>query len=364
MPETRESIRGADVSSLPRTEAFGGVFTDAGEPRDALAILRDHGLNWVRVRVFVRPDGRWGAHEDLPSMVALAKRAKALGFRVMVTVHCSDTWADPGNQEKPAAWRDLPFPALVGALRAYTASVARAFKEAGAVPDLFEIGNEITDGMLWPDGKLSGNGAGGWDRFASLVHAGREGVRDALGGMPRFLYHVDNIDKAEWHLIELTKRGLEPGLLGVSFYPWWQGKLADLAENLAAVSVAHRVAILVVETAHPWTTRYSDAGANVFDGDSKRLPDGFPMTPEGQASFTRALLKVVGGIPDGRGAGVVWWEPAWLAIPGARDYLPGEAVNHDGKGRKLPAYTSCVENVCLFDEKGAPLPALDVLGGR
>jgi arabinogalactan endo-1,4-beta-galactosidase len=358
-----EFIRGADISSLPRTEAFGGVFTDKGRPRDALAILRDHGLNWVRLRVFVKPDGLWGAREDLPSMVALAGRAKAMGFRVMLTIHCSDTWADPGNQSKPVAWKDMPFPQLAGEMRRYTAGVARAFREGGAVPDMFEIGNEITGGMLWPDGKLWGEGSGGWDRFIALVTAGQDGVRDAPGGEPRFLYHIDNIDKAESHMTELTKRGFKVGLLGVSFYPWWQGKLADLGRNMAAISAKYGVDILVTETAHPWTDRSLDSWGNIFDGDPKRLPDGFPMTPRGQADFTRALVAAVREVPGGRGAGVVWWEPAWIAVPGARDYLPGETVNHDGKGGRLPAYGSCVENACLFDDRGAALPALEALGG-
>ena len=164
-------IVGADVSTLTEVERHGGKFSDAeGRPGDPLHILRDHGMNWVRLRLWHTPvnaadvveAGRvvsrrgepvGGGNNDLALTLALAKRARAEGLKVLLDIHYSDFWADPGTQTKPAAWTHLHGRALQRAVRSYTADVLRAFLEAGAPPDMVQIGNETNGGMLWPDGK-------------------------------------------------------------------------------------------------------------------------------------------------------------------------------------------------------------------
>ena len=121
-----------------------------------------------------------------------------------------------------------------------------------------------------------------------------------------------------------------------------------------------RVNVVIAETAYPWTDARFDEWKNVFDGDARHLPDRFARTPAGQRQFLAALLRVTRGLPAGHGRGVFWWEPAWIAVPHPRRYLTGELVNR-GVGRQdLPAYGSPVENMCLFDEHGEALPALDL----
>ena len=158
-------IRGADVSMLAEIEAQGGRFYDGGEPKDALEILASRGVNFVRLRLFHDPAGRGGGNPDLERTARMAQRAKALGLGVLLNFHYSDWWADPGRQEKPAAWRDLDFDELEEAVHAYTREAVARLAAVGASPEIVQIGNEIEGGLLWPDGKTYGEGAGdsgGW----------------------------------------------------------------------------------------------------------------------------------------------------------------------------------------------------------
>ena len=149
---------GGDISALPDLERMGAVYRDNDRPGDCIAILHDHGVNLFRVRLFVNPasdfDQTGGATQDLPMVLALAKRIKASGAKFSLALHYSDTWADPGKQTKPAAWKDLLMDQLQKQVTDYTAQVMTAMKSNGTVPDIVEVGNETRTGMLWPDGKL------------------------------------------------------------------------------------------------------------------------------------------------------------------------------------------------------------------
>ena len=356
-----EFIIGGDVTSHLRVEKHGGVFREDGKVKDGLKILRGNGFNCARIRFFVEPDGLWGAREDLAYAVRLAKRARAEGFKILLDLHCSDTWTNPGTQSKPKKWENLACPDLVAAMREYGREVATEFKRAGIVPELVQVGNEIDGGILWPEGKVWGEGAGGWKQFAELISAAQEGFRAALGdgAAVKFVHHIADPAKGEWHFGELFKQDAKVRVdcLGFSYYPWWQGDLKGLRGNLRKLAEQHGRDVLIVETAHGWTTTYMDSWNNLY-WPKKHGQVDFPPTKQGQRDFVRALLEIVRGIPAGRGAGVLWWEPAWLGAREARDYRPGELRNHDGRGRELPAHGSPVDNICLFDFGGNALPAL------
>jgi arabinogalactan endo-1,4-beta-galactosidase len=180
-PTTQQAfIAGADVSMLPEIEKAGGVFSREGKPGDALKIMRAGGCNLFRVRLFVDPEKDFnknhGATQDLPYVVALSKRIKATGAILLLDLHYSDTWADPGKQFKPRAWETLAFDALEKQVHAYTASVLKALADAGATPDMVQIGNEIAGGMLWPEGKVLNapkpEEAQQWERLARPAQRG------------------------------------------------------------------------------------------------------------------------------------------------------------------------------------------------
>jgi arabinogalactan endo-1,4-beta-galactosidase len=143
---------GADLSMLQSVEDSGVRYKDAGQKKDALAIFKNHGFNTVRLRLFVNPDGTRGQVNTLRYTIALAQRVKKNGFRLLLDFHYSDGWADPGHQTVPAAWKDLPHAELVRRLHDYTHETLEEFRSAGCLPDMVQVGNEITNGICWPDG--------------------------------------------------------------------------------------------------------------------------------------------------------------------------------------------------------------------
>src|ERR1700691_5117723 len=150
-------ITGADVSMLPTIEKCGGVFSDGGKRGDAIQILADHGCNLFRVRLFVKPDPdyikNFGAVQSLDYVRGLARRIKATGAIFLLDIHYSDTWADPGKQYTPADWKSLDFDATEKRVHDYTIGVLKDFHADGTMPDMVQVGNEITAGVLWPKGQ-------------------------------------------------------------------------------------------------------------------------------------------------------------------------------------------------------------------
>lgn len=176
---------GADVSFLMRAEERGTVFKDQGEAKPGLQILQDHGYHWIRLRLFHSPAR---LPNDLEYTLAFAREAKERGFKFLLNFHYSDTWADPGRQTPPKAWQNKSFQELVEAVFEYTRETIQTLREEGAMPDMVQVGNEITPGMLWPHGKLPEQ----WDQFAELVQAGIRGVKEASTGTdpPRIMIHI------------------------------------------------------------------------------------------------------------------------------------------------------------------------------
>jgi arabinogalactan endo-1,4-beta-galactosidase len=287
---------GADVSFLGQAEQQGVVFKDGDQAKPGLEILRDHGYNWIRLRLFHTPTS---LPNNLEYTIALAKRAKALGFKFLLDFHYADDWADPGKQPLPRAWQNKSHPELVTAVFEYTRDTIAAFREAGVLPNMVQVGNEITHGMLWPDGKLPAN----WDEFAELVYAGINGVDAGRGNLPRpkIMIHIDRGADAKGtkaFLDKLNSYEIPYDIIGQSYYPWWHGSLNDLRNNLQFMSAEYQKDIIIVETAYNWKP------GNYIN---KAAP--FPESPEGQREFLDELNRVVMETPSGRGKGVFWWEP-------------------------------------------------------
>ncbi len=290
-------IVGADVSFLRQMEQQGVVFKDGGEAKPGLQILSSHGYNWVRLRLFVNPAT---LPNDLAYALASAKDAKALGFKLLLDLHYADDWADPAHEPSPRAWKSLDHAHLVTTVFAYTRDTMQAFGAAGVMPEMVQVGNEVTTGFLWPDGRLPDH----WDRFANLVSAAIQGVDAGRGNAPRpkVMIHIDqggNRETTQWFFDNLTSRGIPFDIIGQSYYPWWQGSMDDLGRNLQFMSKAYKKDIVIAETAYDWRT------GEQFG--SKKRP--FPETPEGQRDFLHALAKVAFETPGSRCIGLFWWEP-------------------------------------------------------
>jgi arabinogalactan endo-1,4-beta-galactosidase len=291
---------GADVSFLAKCEQDGITFKENGQPKDVLAMLREHHYNWVRLRVFHDPSiDPYKLPNDLPYTIALARRARAQGFHLLLAIHYADGWADPGKQPTPVAWRALTHKQLVQEVFEYTRDVVAEMGRAGVIPDMVQIGNEVTAGMLWPDGKLPDN----WDRFADLLKAGINGVDAGRGSLPkpRIMIHIErsgDYDAAVWFFDNLIAHHVPFDVMGLSYYPFWHGGIGALRGNLHDLALRYRRPIVIVETASNWRPGAQDGRTD------------FPETPDGQKAFLKAVDATVRAIPNGLGQGVFWWEPA------------------------------------------------------
>jgi arabinogalactan endo-1,4-beta-galactosidase len=310
---------GADLSFLRQAEQQGAEFRDAGAVRPGLEIFKEHGYNWVRLRLFHTPTY---LPNNLEYTIALAQDAKKLGYKFLLNFHYSDTWADPGKQYLPQAWQGKSHAELVQAVFEYTRDTITAFREARLMPDMVQIGNEVINGMLWPDGKLPGN----WDNFAELVQAGVRGVDAARGEAPRplIMIHIDqgaNQPRTKAFFDKWNSYGIDYDVIGQSYYPWWHGSLLDLRENLIFMANEYHKDIILVEVAYNWRpTEY------------KSRPAPFPETPEGQQQFLEEVNRLVLSTPDNRGRGVFWWEPAVQGGLRSRGFF-------DDDGNALPVMT-------------------------
>jgi arabinogalactan endo-1,4-beta-galactosidase len=272
-------------------------------------ILRAGGANHVRLKVWVNsPDGWHGK----PQVLAMARRAAAEGMRLLVDFHYSDSWADPGQQNKPRAWAALGFDALRQALRAHTADILGALAAQGTPAAMAQIGNEINAGLLWPDGHTDR-----WDRLATLLTDGAQAAR-AASPDTRIVLHLAEGGRNEatrWWFDNAVARGVPFDVIALSFYGYWHGTLADLRANLDDVSARYGRDVLVAETAYPFRLGSEDGLADIIGTQSQLVP-GYPATPAGQAQWMRDITSVVARVPGGRGLGVFYWEPAWTATPG------------------------------------------------
>jgi len=311
---------GADVSFLRQAVQEGAVFKEKGVAAPALEILKRHGYNWVRLRLFHTPS-------ELPNnieyTIALAKDARKLGFKFLLDYHYADGWADPGKQPIPAAWQDKSQAELVKAVFEYTRDTIMAFRDAGVLPDMVQIGNEISNGMLWPDGKVPQN----WDQFAELVYAGINGVDAGRGNgrRPKIMIHIDkggDRKATKWFFDKLNSYDIPYDTIGQSYYPWWQGSLSDLRRNLKFMANEYHKDIIVVEAAYNWRP------GNYLD-----KPAPFPESPDGQRAFLEAVDRAVRETPGRHGKGVFWWEPAVKGELAIRGFF-------DDTGNALPVVTA------------------------
>jgi arabinogalactan endo-1,4-beta-galactosidase len=325
---------GADLSFLRKAEESGKVFKDGTHPLPGLQIFRNHGYNWIRLRLFVEPVGE-GLPNDLSYTIAEAQEAKKLGYRFLLDLHYANSWADPGKQPTPASWMGLSHRGRVRKVYDYTRGTLIAFREAGVLPDMVQVGNEVTNGILWPDGRLPEN----WDNFADYIGAGVKAVRAVRGNgpIPRIMIHIDkggSIERTKAFFDKLNTYRIRYDVIGFSFYPWWHGAIEDLRETLAFAANEYGKDVIVVETAYNWTPALESAGR----------VGPYPETPDGQRDFLDEVTRTVMAVPNGRGIGVFWWEPAVGALGnvGSRSFF-------DGEGNSLPV-------LGVFDKFTRPAP--------
>jgi arabinogalactan endo-1,4-beta-galactosidase len=313
-------VLGADISALDapwrRGPASARVYQENGVVSDELTILRNHGWTAFRVRVFVAPV-RNAPNNTLEAAVPLAKRIKAAGGTFLLCIHLSDTWADPQHQEIPVAWRGLDFDQLEQQVESYSYDTVKRLKDAGAMPDWVQVGNEITRGTLWPLAQLMVPGSTQynppepydegvqWNRLTRILKAGIRGVNTAAGDTPpRIAIHIDkgaNWDVTKWFFDHLNDAHVKYDIIAQSFYPeWGHGTLDQVWDNMNRCAERYNRDFLVVETGY----------------GRSHVPDNkcmlWPETPEGRLQFMADIVNTVKKAP--RGLGVMYWAPereAW-----------------------------------------------------
>jgi arabinogalactan endo-1,4-beta-galactosidase len=348
----QRGLRGGDISSLAKNEARGAAYASAsGVTGNAVSLLAGQGMNLARLKVWVNPaDG----YNTAAQVVPMAVRAKAAGMKVLIDFHYSDTWADPGKQTVPRAWSGHSPAQLAEDVRAHTASVMTALKNAGVLPDYVQVGNEINPGMLWPWGQTwdvntSDNVTGAqWDNLASFLKAGASAVK-AVSPNSKVILHLTNINNGisglTWWFDAVTARSVPFDVIGLSYYSYWHGSLASLQSAITTLSGTYNKDVMVVETAYPFTLSDDSPGfANVI-GTTDALTRGYPATPASQAAQFRAVQDAVAAAPGGRGLGAVYWEPAWTAVAGS-GWDPAD-----------PSSGNNWENQAMFDFNNRLLPA-------
>lgn len=319
---------GADITALDAAGRGGRAprtYQENGQSSDELTILKNHGRSAFRVRVFMAPV-RNAPNNTLEAALPLAKRIKAARATFLLSMHFSDTWSDPQHQEIPTAWRGMGIDAMEKQWEIYAHDTVKAFKDAGAMPDWVQIGNEITRGTQWPLAQVQIPGsnqypppqpydeAKQWDILTRLLKAGIRGVKAAAGdGPPRIAIHIDqggHWDTTEWFFDHLNAAHVDYDIIAESFYPQWRhGSMEDLVNNMTHCAQPYNKDFLVVETGY----------GRESPGNPYML---WPVTPEGKLQFMADIVNTVKSPPHG--LGVMYWAPEpdiWNA-----DGSPGPAV--------------------------------------
>ncbi|QLG39806.1 glycosyl hydrolase 53 family protein [Paenibacillus sp. E222] len=307
-------VRGVDISTLTAIEDNGGYYLDSnGAKRDLLDILKDRGVNYVRLRLWNDPQKSNG-YNDKEDVIRLAQRVKGKGMKVLLDFHYSDEWAHPGQQLRPKAWENLSFEDLKTAVYNYTREVVGDMEKAGAMPDMVQIGNEINSGVL--NGLKS---EVNFDENVALLKRGVDGVRDVPGGeQVQIMIHLAEGGKADtfdWYFGELEKRDLKYDIIGLSYYPFWHGTFADVRKTMNEVSVKYGKEVIIAETSYPFSYKNGDAHGNII-GNPETLNVGgatFPATVQGQYDAIAGIMDMISQVPNQKGAGFFYWEPAWIA---------------------------------------------------
>ena len=334
-------IKGADVSFIPQIEDLGGVFKDGGVAEDPLTIFKNHGINYIRLKLWHTPSENYN---NLEKILVMAQRVKEQELGFLLNFHYSDSWADPGKQTKPAAWRDISYDALKDSVYAYTRHVVKALADQGTLPDMIQVGNEITVGMLWDDGRVGGSydNSSQWVKFGDLLKAAIRGVRESCDAADsvRIMVHIDrggSNSGARWFYDNLLEEEVAFDVIGLSYYPWWHGHLSAVESNLNDLAARYGKDIIIVETAYPWTLQWDDATDNIVSG-SDDLESGYPASVKGQKTFLLDLIDIIKNTPDERGIGLFYWAPEYISV---------EPIG------------SPWENMTLFDFEGNALSSMD-----
>jgi len=322
-PSEKEFISAVDLSALPEIKSKNITFyNNDNTPEDVVSILKKNGVNTVRLKIWNDSENSTSGFEQVKSF---SNELHNLGLKVWLTVHYSDTWADPNIQNPPKNWQGISFTTLKDSVSSYTKKIMSEIR-----PDIIQIGNEINSGLLLPYGNINSNK----DQFLQILNAGTKAVRD-ISNDTKIMIHFAGINNADWFFDHV--QNVDYDYIGLSYYPIWHGKnLNELKFVLSQLSEKYQREILIAETAYPFTLDWNDWTNNIV-GLENQILSQYPATPQGQKDFITKIKELITSTE--KGIGLCYWG--------------GELVAFNGNEAKNG---SPWENQALFDFDNKILP--------
>ena len=291
--------KGADIGWLNQLENDGLKWqNDNGIQEDPIKILKDKGIDSIRLRVFVNPpySFQWTKNDgttcylgygDKTGVVYMAQRAKKLGMKILIDFHYSDHFADPAYQDKPAAWQNHTFSQLKEDVYNHTYDIMSQLANVGIHPEWVQVGNETNSGMLWPDG--SSNDYSSWSQ---LINQGYDAIKKVSPSSKVILHLSNGYDNSLFRNVfdRLSKAGANYDVIGMSYYPYWNG--VDYSENIDDLSY----------NLNDMASRY---GKDVMICEV----GGLENDPAQSYNIIRSVIDRVKAVPNNKGIGVFYWEP-------------------------------------------------------
>ena len=363
-------IFGMDASSLLVEEKSGVKYYDFdGNEQDPLKTFADSGINFIRLRVWNNPydengNGYGGGNNDLPTAIELGKRATEYGMRVMIDYHYSDFWADPKRQHAPKAWEGMSVEEKSSALYDFTKDSLTQLLDAGVDVGMIQIGNEINYGM---------SGETKLENVIELLKSGSKAIREVSEDYEKdidIVVHYTRIT-AKGDVLTLVEKlvnaELDFDMIGMSNYPFWDGGMDNMSRVLELIQERYGKKAFLAETSYCYTTEDGDGSGNSLT--EKDLVDGYPASPEGQATILHDICQYVTNVG---GIGIFYWEGAWIPVgPASADnsaiweqygsgWASSYASDYDPEDAAV-YYGGCSwDNQAFFDFEGRPLESINV----
>jgi len=361
-------ILGIDPSTYFEVLSHGAEFSLSGRKVDPLKLLKEQGVSYLRIRVWKDPYGPnrepyLGGTCDYENYRKLARLGLGLGYKIVLDPHFSDFWCDPGKQTMPKGWETLSEEVLLARLKEYCDELFEASRRDGVVPACIQLGNEITNGMLWPYARLSeGTPRKNYDKLANVLKTIAAAAHRHLPAARLILHLERSGDNAIYREFfdQMGRHKVPFDVIGMSYYPYWHGTFDAFFHNLDDMKGRYGKPIMIMETGYGFTIEdylkerdeksHLVVNPDFIEGMGSALP--YPLSPLGQKSFVKELLSRA----EAHGVSAIfYWEPFWLPGPGICWSSPAglSYIKETGKSTRNEW-----ANQCLFDYQGQALPAL------
>lgn len=363
-----EPIRGVDISSILAVENAGVTFcNEYGRKQDIFRTLSEHGVNYIRVRVWNEPyDSRGnsygGGNCDLYTAAEIGRRAAKYGMKLLVDIQYSDFWADPEKQTRPKYWIQHDHETLKGEIYKYTAWVLETISEAGGNIGMVQVGNETNCFFC---------GETDMYKICDLFASGDQAIRD-FDRSVLIAHHFANPSTGSyaWYAQVMDECNLDYDVFATSYYPYWHGTTENLTAVLKEIADTYNKYVMVAETAYPYTNEDGDTFGNAVSEDSDSAVFRYDISVEGQAQCLTDVFQAVANVGE-KGIGVFYWGPAWLGVNGIsweeqsslwKKYGSGWATDYAAEydASVTGAGGSSYDNQALFDFEGNSLKSLQV----